>query len=97
MPIERMFKGRNFSSESAATLVRAFRGVVADLGLRTAADRERAAKIVISIAADQTILDAEALRDKAAGLMRKEPALSAGNLLGAKVARVSPPEPGRDL
>ena len=72
MPIERMLKGRNFSPESAAILVKAFHGVVGDLGLRTATDRERAAKIVIGLAAGQTILDAENLRDEAAVLMRNE-------------------------
>jgi hypothetical protein len=72
MPIKRMLKGRNFSPEAAAILVEAFHGVVADLDLRTAADKERVAKIVIGLAAVRTALDAEALRDEAAGLMRNE-------------------------
>jgi hypothetical protein len=67
-----MLKGRNFSPEAAAILVEAFHGVVADLDLRTAADKERVAKIVIGLAAVRTALDAEALRDEAAGLMRNE-------------------------
>jgi hypothetical protein len=57
-------------------LVKAFNGVVADLGVRTVADRKRAAKIVIELAASQTVLDVEWLRDEAAGLMRNELALS---------------------
>ena len=77
MPIKRMLKGRNFSPESAAILVKAFHGVVADLDLRTADDKERAAKIVIGLAAVQTALDAETLRDEADGLMRNEVALPA--------------------
>jgi hypothetical protein len=77
MPIKRMLKGRNFSPESAAILVKAFHSVVADLDLRTAAEKERAANIVISIAAGQTVLDGENLRDEAAGLMRNELALPA--------------------
>ena len=72
MPIKRMLKGRNFSPEAAALLVEAFHGVVAELDLRTAADKERVAKIVISLAGVKTALDAEALRDEAAGLMRNE-------------------------
>jgi hypothetical protein len=76
MPIKRMLEGRNFSPESAAILVKAFNGVVADLDLRTVADRERAAKAVIGLAARQSILDVEKLRDEAAGLMRNELALS---------------------
>ena len=46
MPIKRLLKGRNFSPESEAILVNAFHSVVADLDLRTIADREKAAKIV---------------------------------------------------
>jgi hypothetical protein len=77
MPTKRMLKGRNFSPESAAILVKAFRGVVADLDLRTAEDKERAAKIVIGLAAVQPALDAQTLRDEADGLMRNEVALPA--------------------
>jgi hypothetical protein len=76
MPIKRMLAGRNFSPESAAILVKAFNGVVADLDLRTVADRERAAKIVIGLAASQTVLDVEKFRDEVADLMRNELALS---------------------
>ena len=72
MPIKRMLEGRNFSPESAAILVKAFKGVVADLDLRTVADRERAAKIVIGLAASQTVLDVKKLRDEAVGLIRGE-------------------------
>ena len=76
MPIKRMLAGKNFTPESAAILVKAFNGVVADLGLRTVPDRERAAKTVIGLAASQTVLDVEKLRDEATGLMRNELALS---------------------
>ena len=62
----------NPSTESAAILVKAFHGVVTDLDLRTAADKERAANIVIGIAAGQTLLDGKNLRDEAAGLLRNE-------------------------
>ncbi len=72
MPIKRLLKGKNFTPESAAVLVKAFHGVVADLSLRTIADRERAAKIVIGLAAPQTVLDADNLRHEAVGLLRNE-------------------------
>jgi hypothetical protein len=68
MTIKRMLNGRNFTPESAAILVKAFHSVVADLDLQTAVDRDRAAKIVIGLAAGQTILDAENLRGEAARL-----------------------------
>ena len=78
MPIRRMLEGRSFEFEGpAATLVEAFNGVVAELGLRTPAERERAAKIVIALAAGQTAVDPTKLRDEAASLMRDE-------LVGAK-------------
>jgi hypothetical protein len=41
MPIKRMLKGRNFSPQSAAILVKAFNDVVDELDLRTLADRNR--------------------------------------------------------
>jgi hypothetical protein len=40
--------------------------------LRTLADRERAAKIVLEIASAPATLDAAKLRDEAVGLMRDE-------------------------
>ena len=77
MPIRRMLEGRSFNSKTAATLVKAFNGVVAELSLRTPAEKERAAKIVIGLAAGQTAVDPAKLRDEAASLMRDE-------LVGAK-------------
>jgi hypothetical protein len=78
MPIKRMLEGRNFDSKTAATLVEAFNGVVAELDLRTPAERERAAKIIIQLAGARTVIDAANLRDEAAGLMRKETPVAAG-------------------
>ena len=72
MPLKRMLEGRNFSPESTAILVKAFDGVVADLDLRTIEERERAAKIVIDLAARQTELEAGTIRAEVVRLMRKE-------------------------
>jgi len=72
MPIKRMFEGRNFEPKAAAVLVEALNSVVADLDSRTVADRKRAAKIVIELAAGRGSLDAAELRDVAIGLMRNE-------------------------
>ena len=49
MPIRRTLEGRNFEPKAAAMLVEAFDRVVADLDLRTDADRKMAAKIVIEL------------------------------------------------
>ena len=76
MPIKRMLEGKSFDSKTAATLVEAFNGVVADLDLRTVAERERGARTVIGLAASQSVLDVEKLRDEVADLMRNELALS---------------------
>ena len=51
MSPRRMLEGRTFDLKAAAALVEAFNGVVAELDLRTLAERERAAKIVIALAA----------------------------------------------
>ena len=72
MPIKRMLEGRNFDLRAAATLVKAFNSVVAELDLRTLADRERAAKIVIQLAAGRTLVEAAELGDEAVSLMRAE-------------------------
>ena len=72
------WKGKASNSKTAATLVEAFNGVVAELDLRTPAERERAARIVIELAGRHTFVDAAELRDEAAGLMRNESAVASG-------------------
>ena len=59
-------------SKSSALLLEAFDGIVAELDLRSAADREKAAKIVMRLALGQARLDGAKLRHDAIGLMRKE-------------------------
>ena len=73
-----MLEGRNFDPKAAAILVDAFKSVVADLRLRSVADRERAAKVVIQLAARRTDLDAATLRDEAAAMMQKEIVIASG-------------------
>ncbi len=53
-------------------LLEAFDNIVADLDLRSAADRERAAKIVMRLALGQATLDEAKIRDEAVRLMRRE-------------------------
>jgi len=72
MRIRRMLEGRNFDSEAVAILVEVFDGIVDELYLRRPAEREKAAKIVIELAAGKATLDAAKLRDKAIDLMRDE-------------------------
>ena len=74
MPLRRMLEGRNFDSKSAAILVKAFDGIVDELYLRTPAEREKAAKIVINLAAKEANLDAAKLRAEAVRLMRRQSA-----------------------
>jgi hypothetical protein len=50
----------------------AFDGVVAELELRTRADKEKAAKIVIRLALGQNNLNAAKLRDQAVAAVRNE-------------------------
>jgi hypothetical protein len=49
---------RSFDPKAVALLLAAFDEIVADLNLRTDADREKAAKIVMRLALGQTELDA---------------------------------------
>ena len=71
MPLGRMMEERNFDSKSAVILVEAFNEIIDELDLRTIADRERAAKIVVELAASKTALDVAELRDEAVDLIRK--------------------------
>jgi hypothetical protein len=72
MPIRRILEGRNFDPKAVAILVDAFDALVAELDLRTIAERERVAKIVIGLAAATATLDARNLRDDAVRLIRKK-------------------------
>ncbi len=74
MPIKRMLEGRNFDPKAAAVLVEAFNEIIDELNLRTLGDRERAARIVIELAAGRSLVDAAELRDDAISLMRDEQA-----------------------
>jgi hypothetical protein len=74
MPVRRMLEGRNFSPDAAATLVKAFNEIVDELYLRSPAERERAAKIVIELAAGKATLHAETLRAKAVRLIKNQSA-----------------------
>ncbi len=71
MPIRRMLEERNFDQEAVAVLVEAFNEIVDELYLRSPAEREKAAKIIIDLAQAQTTLDAGELRDDAVRLMQK--------------------------
>jgi uncharacterized protein involved in exopolysaccharide biosynthesis len=63
---------RSFDPKAVALLLEAFDEVVADLDLRTDADREKAAKIVMRLALGQAELDAAKIRAEVIRLMRRE-------------------------
>jgi hypothetical protein len=65
-------ESRAFDPKAVAVLLEAFDGVVAELGLRTIADREKAAKIIIRLALGQDSFDVAKLRNGAVATMRKE-------------------------
>jgi hypothetical protein len=74
MPLKRLLvESRAFGPKATAVLLEAFDAVVAELDLRTHADKERAAKIIIiRLVLGQKDLDVARLRDSAAIAMRKE-------------------------
>ena len=63
---------RSFDPKAVALLLEAFDEIVADLDLRTDADREKAAKIVMRLAHGQTEIDPGKIRAEVVRLMRKE-------------------------
>jgi hypothetical protein len=72
MPLKRMLEeARTFDPRAVALLLEAFDGIVAELDLRTPADRDKAAKIVMRLAHGQAPLDASKLQVEAVRLMRK--------------------------
>jgi hypothetical protein len=73
MPLKRLLdESRAFDPKAVALLLEAFSAVVAEFDLRTNADKERAAKIVIRLALAQHSLDAAKIRDQAIIAVRKE-------------------------
>ncbi len=73
MPLKQMLNdNRTFDPKAVELLLEAFDEIVANLDLRTAADREKAAKIVMRLAHSLTELDAAKIRGEAVRLMRKE-------------------------
>jgi hypothetical protein len=73
MPLKRMLgHSRDFHPESVVILLKAYDDLVAELGLRTVAEKERAASIVLHLAMEQAELDAAKLRDAAADVMLNE-------------------------
>ena len=73
MPLKRLLdESRAFGPKATAVLLEAFDTVVAELDLRTNADKERAAKIIIRLALGQQDLDAARLRDSAIIAVRKQ-------------------------
>ena len=73
LPLKRMLAdNRSFDPKAVALLLEAFDEVVADLDLRTDADREKAAKIVMRLALGQAELDGAKIRAEVIRLMRRE-------------------------
>jgi hypothetical protein len=64
MPLKRLLdEDRSFDSKDVAILLTAYEKVVPELGLLTSEEKERAARLVIRLAAGQTDLDAVKLRE----------------------------------
>jgi hypothetical protein len=72
MPLKRMGEeSRNFHPASVSILL-AYDGLVAELGLATPAEKEKAARMIVHLAQAQTELDVPKLRDAAADAMLNE-------------------------
>jgi hypothetical protein len=72
MPLKRMLgESPYFDPQAVAILLEAYDGAVAELGLRTLAEKERAARIVLQFALGQTDLDVTKLRAGATALMMR--------------------------
>jgi hypothetical protein len=56
-------ESRNFDSKAGCNSLEAYGGVVTELGLQAADEKERAARFIIRVAQGQTELNAEKLRN----------------------------------
>lgn len=73
MPLKRMLNdNRIFDPKAVALLLEVFDDIVAALDLRSDADREKAAKIVVRLAHGQSDLDAAKISAEVIRLMRKK-------------------------
>jgi hypothetical protein len=98
MPLKRMLEGRNFDSKAVAIIIQAFNEIIDELDLRTPAERLKAAKIVIELAAKEADLDVARLHNETVRLMRGEGMDAHGhdlNQLGGLQGRHSDPGAGR--
>jgi hypothetical protein len=72
MPLKRLLKeSGSFGPTAVATLVKAYDGLVGDLGLKATDEKERAAKLIIDLAQHRTDLDAASIRGLAARLLKE--------------------------
>jgi hypothetical protein len=73
MPLKRLLdESGSFDPKAIAIMVEAYDGVVADLGLRAADQREKAARLVVQLARSRVALDTASLRSGVTDLIRNE-------------------------
>ena len=73
MPLKRLLdESGSFDPKAIAIMVEAYDGVVADLGLRAADQREKAARLVMQLARSRMELDTASLRSSVTDLFRNE-------------------------
>lgn len=73
MPLKRMLdESGSFDPNAIAIMVEAYDGVVADLGLQAADEREKAARLVMQLARSRVHLDTASLRSGVTQLIRNE-------------------------
>jgi hypothetical protein len=78
MPLKSMLsESRYFDPETVAVLLEAYDGAVAELGLRTLPEKERAARVILQLALGQTDLDVTKLRAGIAALMMQSESAAA--------------------
>lgn len=73
MPLKHMLdEGGSFDPKAVAIMLEAYDGVVADLRLHAADEREKAARLVMQLARGRADLDSASLRSGVTDLIRNE-------------------------
>jgi hypothetical protein len=65
VPITRALEGSNFGPEAIDEIKEAYLSVIEALGIADEPSRELAARVIIGLAAEKGIIDAERLREEA--------------------------------
>jgi hypothetical protein len=73
MPFRRLLEGSAFAPEAIDEITKAYQAVIETLGIVDQSSMDLAAKVILGLAAEKEVLDAENLRDEAISKLKGIP------------------------